>query len=66
MKKLLIPGFALLLFLLIAYLVSGCSVLRYMDGSTPEQIEQFQHPILSLKIAKIGVQESVTQRQIDE
>ena len=66
MKKILKPGFVLLLFLLITFLVSGCSAIRYFDGSTPEQIDQFQHPVLWHKIAKIEVQESENQRQIDD
>ena len=51
---------------LTVFLLSGCSVMRYFDGSTPEERERFANPELWNKISRVEEQGNANRRVQEE
>ena len=57
---------ALVFVFAITFLLSGCGFFRYIDGSSQEEIEQYENPVLWGKVAKLERNEADQKRNIQE
>lgn len=56
----------MVLVIAMAFLLSGCGMFRYIDGSSQEEIEQYENPLLWGKVTKLEQSEADHKRTIQE